>query len=278
MRRSPIAGSWYPGNPQKLEEVVNNFLDRAAVALPEGKPLAVIAPHAGIQFSGGAAAFAYKALRKRDFKRFIIIGPSHRTYFRGIAVSGEDSYETPLGRVMVDEISSNELSKHSVFKGPKDAELAEHSLEMQLPFLQVLFDDFSIIPLVAGEMSNTDYEQAADILNPYLDEETAVVISSDFTHYGLSFGYTPFKDNVKENLEKLDCDAINKIISKDFQGFLDYVGKTGATICGLRPIGLLLKMLPENARGKLLKYTTSGEMMQDYTDSVSYASIVFTAI
>lgn len=277
MRKSPIAGAWYPGNPEKLKSLVNKLLSKADTPELKGKPLGVIAPHAGIQFSGGAAAYAYNALKQADFKRFIIIGPSHRTYFKGLAVSGEDAYETPLGCVPVDQEACRELSAHPLFDGPETAELAEHSLEMQLPFLQVLFDEFSIIPLVAGELSKDDYVRAAERLKPYLDETTAVVISSDFTHYGHSFGYTPFVTDVRENLEKLDGDAIKKIVSKDLDGFLDYVAKTGATICGLRPIGLFLKLLPDRAEGQLLSYTTSGEIMNDYTDSVSYAAIVFTA-
>jgi len=276
MRKSPIAGSWYPGSPEKLRALVNRLLDSAALPSLAGRPCGVISPHAGIQYSGQAAAYGFKALRGSGIRRVILLGPSHYTYMRGIAPSGVDSYETPLGTVPVDRSICDALRRHSLFQGPHHAEMPEHSLEMQLPFLQTVLGDFTLVPLVVGELSGNDYEEAARVLRPYLDRETVVVASSDFTHYGGRFGYVPFRDNVKQNLERLDGGAIKKIIARDFSGFMNYLDETGATICGARPIGILLKLLPGTASGTLLNYYTSGDLLQDFTDSVSYASIIFT--
>jgi len=147
---------------------------------------------------------------------------------------------------------------------------------MQLPFLQVALGEFTLLPLVIGELTDKDYAEAARILAPYIDSSTIIVTSSDFTHYGFRFGYLPFKDHPRENLKKLDGGAIDKILAKDLKSFISYVDETGATICGTRPIGLVLKLLPPAAQGKLLSYYTSGDLTGDFDTSVSYASIVFS--
>jgi len=194
----------------------------------------------------------------------------------GMAVSGVDAYETPLGKVRVDRKICDALARQPLFQGPVQAEMPEHSLEMQLPFLQIVLGEFELVPLVVGELGRHDYAVAAAELKKYVNEETVVVVSSDFTHYGPRFGYVPFSDKLKQNLAKLDGDAIKKIIARDASGFLRYVDETGATICGSRPIGVLLQMLPSEARGTKLIYYTSGDLLKDYADSVSYASIIFT--
>jgi len=276
MRTSSIAGSWYPGDRQELDSLVESLLQQAdAPGLP-GRPLGLIAPHAGIQFSGAAAACAYKPLRGRNIKRVILIGPSHYHGFRGLAVSGVDAYETPLGRLPVDQKISDELSSHALFRGPSEAELPEHSLEMHLPFLQTVIPDCTLLPLVAGHLTPNECARAAEALTPLLDDASIVAASSDFTHYGRRFGYVPFADDVRENLHALDTGAIDLILAKDCEGFLGYVEKTGATICGATPIALLMNMLPASARGTLLSYYTSGDIIGDFSDTVSYASIIFT--
>lgn len=278
VRKSPIAGSWYPGNKEKLREAISELLSRAELPDFKGRPFGIISPHAGMQFSGRAAACGFKALQRKNIKRVLLLGPSHNFYFSGVATSGVDAYETPLGTVSVDRTVSDELYRLPLFKGRRDAEMPEHSLEMQLPFLQAVLDDFTIVPLVvgAGDLSATDYQEIAAALQRYVDSSTVVVVSSDFTHYGGRFGYVPFRDNIKENLEKLDGGAIEKIIAKDFDGFQQYIQQSGATICGARPIGVFLKMLTPASQGTLLTYYTSGDLLHDYTDCVSYASIIFT--
>ena len=276
MRKSTIAGSWYPGTKEKLAQLVSELLAEAQLPPLAGRPVGLISPHAGIQFSGKAAACGFKALQGLKVRRVILMGPSHYTYMRGIAVSGVDAYETPLGKVPVDRTICDSLVAAPLFQCPAHAELPEHSLEMQLPFLQMVLGDFDLVPLVVGELERSDYDSAATAIKQHIDKETVVVASSDFIHYGPRFGYTPFHDKVKENLEKLDGDAIKKITARDLDGFLRYIEQTGATICGSRPIGILLNMLPPEARATKLAYYTSGDLLQDFTDSVSYAAVVFT--
>lgn len=275
MRTSPIAGSWYPGDKGKLRELVESLLQQADVPEKSGRLFGLIAPHAGIQFSGRAAACAYRLLRGSDINRVILIGPSHYQGFRGLAVSGVNAYETPLGRIPVDRARANALSALPLFQGPSKAELPEHSLEMQLPFLQTVLPECELLPLIAGHMSPQECAQAARELTALMDSRTIIAASSDFTHYGQRFGYVPFEDNVRENLRKLDTGAIDCILDKNCGAFLNYVEETGATICGATPIALLLHMLPPESRGALVSYYTSGDILGDYTDTVSYASIVF---
>ena len=276
MRTSPIAGSWYPGDKGKLSELIESLLQQADVPEVSGRLFGLIAPHAGIQFSGRAAACAYRLLRGCDINRVILIGPSHYQGFRGLAVSGVDAYETPLGRIPVNRAHAKALSTLPLFQGPSKAELPEHALEMHLPFLQTVLPACELLPLIAGNMTPQDCTEAAKELTALMDSRTIVAVSSDFTHYGHRFGYVPFEDNIRENLRKLDTGAIDCILKKDCSAFLNYVEETGATICGATPIALLLHMLPPESLGALLSYYTSGDILGDYTDTVSYASIVFT--
>jgi AmmeMemoRadiSam system protein B len=276
VRKSPIAGAWYPADTKELKRYVEDAFEKASPPEIKGNIFGIISPHAGIQWSGQAAAYGYKLMRGKNIKRVILMGPSHYMAFHGIATSEVDYYETPLGKVNVDREISDALSKQPLFSGPRGAELREHSLEMQLPFLQIALGDFSLVPLVVGDMHEQDFDVAAKALKPYMGGATLIVASSDFTHYGARFRYLHFQENIKQNLKKLDGDAIERIIKKDFDGYFSYLGETKITICGARPIGIFLKMLPATSKGSLLTYYTSGDLTQDFSSTVSYASIVFT--
>jgi len=275
MRTSTIAGSWYPENRRELNELTESLLQQAEVPEISGNLFGLIAPHAGIQFSGRAAACAYKLVRGREINRVILIGPSHYHSFHGLAVSGVDAYETPLGIVPVGQKHAAALSALPLFSGPSDAEMPEHSLEMHLPFLQTVLPECELLPIVTGHLSATECKNAARELSGLIDSHTLIAASSDFTHYGHRFGYVPFEDNVAEKLRDLDSGAIDRIMQKDCPAFMDYVAETGATICGATPIALLLHMLPPESHSALLSYYTSGDILNDYTDTVSYASIAF---
>lgn len=275
VRRSTLAGSWYPGEKKALKDKIEGFFKKVTDSDVKGRIWGIVAPHAGYMWSGECAAYAYKILKGSNAKRVIIIGPSHYVNFTGLACGCFDWYETPSGKVKVDRDICNKLSENKLFNGPERAEALEHSLEIHLPFLQEVLADFKIVPIVVGDISKNDYEKIAEILTPFIDEKTIVVVSSDFTHYGFRFSYLPFSKNHKENLKKLDMDACKFIFKKDFSGFMNYVERTKITICGYRPIGIMLKMLPESAYGRLLKYYTSGDSTGDYSNSVSYVSILF---
>jgi AmmeMemoRadiSam system protein B len=275
VRPSPLAGAWYPGDAGSLQKMLNKYLATATPPQSNNQVRALISPHAGYVYSGKAAACGFKAVEGKPYTRVIIIGPSHYVHFHGIGVSSYDAYETPLGTVPVDKTVTSKLSQHPLFQYQPSAESREHSLEMQIPFLQIVLNDFSIVPLVVGDLREPEYAQVVEQLQPCITKHTLVIVSTDFSHYGRRFEFVPFTDNVKENLRALDLGSVDYILSKDFSGFNTYVKKTGITICGRRPVGLLIKLLPVHTSGELLSYYTSADLMNDYSSAVSYCSIVF---
>ncbi|MCK9554268.1 AmmeMemoRadiSam system protein B [bacterium] len=278
VRKSVVSGMFYESDPGKLKKEISRYLAEADVKPVSGNVIALISPHAGYVYSGRAAAFAYKTLEGKNIKRVFVLAPTHCIGFRGASIPDVDAYETPLGIIGLDKKTCASLLKKKSFTSIAQAHSREHSLEVQLPFLQyVLGKDFLIIPLVIGQLQEEDYSRIADALTACLTEGDLVVISSDFIHQGYRFGYMPAKENIQETVKKIDMEAIDLILKKDGPGFISYVGSTGATICGRDPIGILLYMLPEDAKGSLLKYYTSGDITGDETETVSYASIAFVS-
>ena len=280
--RSALAGMWYPADANILSKQIEGFFEKAEVVLgtPHGEPInnviAFILPHAGYQFSGQTAAFALKTTSKK-YKRVVVIGPSHRVPMEEVlTVPRVTHYETPLGQIPLDVEFVNRLLKYSMFQNVPHVHKYEHSVQIELPLLQYMQGDFKLVPIVAGNCSLKTISKAGAVLRSLVDEETLVVASSDFVHYGRNYGYVPFTENIPEQIKKLDMGAYEYIADLDSEGFLDYKRRTGATICGYVPIAILLSMLEEPVEAKLIKYTTSGELTRNYTNSVSYLSVVFS--
>lgn len=274
------AGTWYPGNAEELAKVVDGLLNDADPPKITGKPLAVISPHAGYQFSAPVAAVGYRTLRGHRYKRIIVLAFSHRYAgsYKGIDVpKALKSYQTPLGAVPIDREACDQLLKHKMFSSRGSRGSEEHSLELQLPFLQRLAPDFQLVPLLVGGMSVEDYTKAAKALLPLIDGETLLVASSDFTHYGPNYGYRPFRDDIPDNLQALADQAFQPLSQGDFDGFVEHIEKTKDTICGYGPILLMLRILSMKggAVGLRAAVDTSGRMLNDWVNSVTYQSIVF---
>lgn len=278
VRKAVFAGSWYPGSRSRLADEVNGFMDKARDVSLEEPLRGLISPHAGYAYSGPTAAVGYKLLKGSGVKRVIVLALSHRYPLRGASIADVTHYETPMGLIPLDREACDAILADNRFSCVPGAHKAEHSLEIQLPFLQAALEEgFQIIPVVIGDVSSGDLEAMAKILIPYWDDETVVVASTDFTHYGASFGYVPFTDDIPKNLAELDGGAIDLIEAVDAKGFQKYVRKTGATICGRKPVALILRMAKIKGYGvHRLFYTTSGEITGDFSTSVSYASIAVT--
>jgi len=273
---SSLAGSWYPENRQVLEEEIEGYLAKVDLT-PLDNILALILPHAGYRYSGPTAAWGVKQLAGKRFSRVIVMGPTHRHAMRDLAsLPGVTHYSTPLGEVPLDVDFIDNLKKSRFFKTLEQVHESEHSVQIEIPFLQKALGDFKLVPIVVGQIEPETAHKMAQELRKLMDKDTLVVVSSDFTHYGSRFGYTPFHDDEKENIEKLDMRAGDLILAGDLVGFANFLKETGATICGRCPIMILLAMLPESAKAKLLHYDTSGSMTGDYKNSVSYASFAFT--
>lgn len=287
VREPAVAGQFYDSNPEVLRNQINSFLN-----VPEGKvkdggsrPIALISPHAGYIYSGLVVGYGYSVIRKYDYRRVIILAPSHYKRYRGVSIVKFTHYKTPLGLVEVDrEVCDKLLGSNVTFGDDKQllygtlpsAHIIEHSIETQLPFLQIALKDFKIVPLLFGYLKDDDFDKVAKSLKPYIDKRTLLIVSSDFMHYGDRYGYIPFRNNVEENIKKYDEAAFNEIISINFDNLMNYKKETGSTICGFIPIAALMKILPKNSKGQLLMYDTSGRQTGDFSYSVSYASIVFT--
>jgi AmmeMemoRadiSam system protein B/AmmeMemoRadiSam system protein A len=273
--RSTLGGSWYPADTERLNRQIAGFFEKAEVE-PINNIIALILPHAGYQFSGQTAAFALKTTSKQ-YKRVIIIGPSHRVPMEEVlSVPRATHYETPLGQIPLDVEFIDKLLKYSIFQNVPQVDEYEHSVQIEVPLLQHTQKDFKLVPIVAGDCSEETIAKAGNILKSLVDDDTLVIASSDFTHFGPNYGFTPFRENIPEQLKQLDMGAFERIKALDYKGFLEYRSKTGATICGCIPIAILLSMLDKSVEAKLVKYTTSGELTGDYTNSVSYFSIVFS--
>lgn len=305
VREAAKAGSWYPGSKRELTEAVDEYFRQAAIPALPGKVVGMVSPHAGYAYSGRAAAHGYKALKPGDYDVVAVIAPSHYASFRGASIADVQYYATPLGRIPLDRTVCDALLEEEFFSVVGYAHTREHSLELQLPFLQRRLGKFLLVPIVIGGLSREERFQietmrlrlgqdknAPDIRWPRVQELQAIgkaikkhlagrrvlyVASSDFTHYGRSFDYQPFHTDIKANLKALDGGAVDRIVAKDFSGFIDYRHGTGITVCGWQPIATLLTIADKNWQTKRLCYYTSGDMTGDWSHSVSYVSLVFTA-
>lgn len=259
VRESVIAGSWYPGNRETLEDMLEGFLDKVGNDAIEDVR-ALICPHAGYAYSGGVAACSYKQLRNKSFRKVILLAPSHQYPFQGVSVGDYTHYRTPLGEVPVSDESFEFVSESKMFSSLKEAHLKEHSLEIQLPFLQMVLDDFSIVPLVFGRLSLDELKCAADVIIEHLDEETLLVVSTDLSHYH------PYEEAVS-----LDDECIKSILSMDTERALR--GEMCGKYAVLTAIEIAKKM---DWSTKLLEYQNSGDVTGDKSGGVvGYASIVF---
>ncbi len=276
---STLAGSWYDADPSRLKAELQGYL-RAAPAEADPAIFAVVVPHAGYAYSGRCAAAGIRALAARPgLRRVVVLGFSHRVSLPGrIGVPGREThYRSPLGETPLDTAALAALLENPLFADVPATRRGENSVELQLPLLQAALEgrDWSLVPVTLGQLDDETRARAAAALAPLLDERTALVVSSDFTHYGPNFGYVPFRTNLAENLRALDGGAIAKILAGDAAGFAAYCAETGATICGQDPIGVLLRLLPENFAARELAYDTSGRGTGDYENSVSYAALAF---
>jgi len=281
VRPAYCAGGWYPGDADALAKEVDSLLAKAASPHLAGKPIAIISPHAGYRFSAPTAAAGYKCLKNHTYRCVIVLAFSHRYVdtYQGVDVPAKmTAYQTPLGDVPIDRESCDALLREPGFASHPDVDRGEHSLELQLPFLQRLLGDFRLVPLLVGRMSESEETAAARAILPLLGDDTLLVASSDFTHFGPRFGYTPFSNDVPDKLWELGDQAAAPILLCDYDGFAAHLAKTGDTICGRGPIRLLLRVLSMGggASGVRAAFDTSGNLIGDWVNSVTYQSIVLT--
>ena len=182
-RPPAVAGLFYPDDAHELRDVVSGYLRQHSANASITPPKALIVPHAGYIYSGGIAAAAYATVAslRQSIRRVVLIGPSHRVYLRGMAVPAASSFATPLGNLEIDQTLKASLLQSGAVIESDTPHAQEHSLEVQLPFLQLLFEDFTLLPLVLGSVEPEHV--AAALANVWGDSATLVLVSSDLSHY-----------------------------------------------------------------------------------------------
>lgn len=260
--RHPAAIGFYPGAKEELEKAVNNYL----VSDKKIDALGALVPHAGYQFSGAVSGSVF-ATAKTDKKKFVLFGPNHTGYGSAVAMSSED-WQTPLGIVKTDK----DFDKIPV---NESAHQAEHSLEVQLPFLQALYKDFSIVPIALQDVGFEQLERLAKLF----DKNRFYIASSDFTHFGPMYGYEPVAGTAKDQVEwvkSTEDGLIDLITGLKAREFYSAVIDNGYTVCGFSAIALLLLVMKNIGarRGLVIKRMTSYDVHPD-TSFVSYVGIVF---
>ncbi|MCX7847477.1 MAG: AmmeMemoRadiSam system protein B [bacterium] len=275
VRPSAIAGRWYSDDPQALRQELLGYLNRVDKLLSNVTVRALVAPHAGYAYSGLCAAYAFRQLHQRPIERVFILGPSHHMHVRGASVDEVDAYETPLGLVPVDRAALAALRAHPLVHAIPAAHSREHSLEIELPFLQLVLTNFRIVPLIIGDLSPDEARQLGAHLRSLLGPRDLIVASTDFTHYGPAFGYAPFRDKIRDRLTQLDMGAAERVLARDINGMFRYAAETGITWDGVTVCAVMAAALPDNIQAQLLKYYKSGDADNDYRHSVSYVAIAF---
>lgn len=281
VRPAYCAGQWYPGEAAALGKTVDDLLAQAKPPELAERPVALICPHAGYRYCAPVSAAAYASLRGQSYKRVIVLAFSHRNAgrYRGVDVPLDlAAYATPLGEVPIDRAACEQLRQSRVYVSQSGVDVGEHSLELQLPFLQRLLKGFLLVPLNVGQMGAADCTLAAQALLPLIDEQTLLVASTDFTHFGPNFDYEPFREDVPNKLRELADRSAAAIVRCDYDSFTAHCDQTKDTICGRGPVGLLLHALAMQggARGVRAAYDTSGNVTGDWTNSVTYQSFVLT--
>ena len=283
---STIAGSWYPGTEREIRALADVWEGRIArdgaaegadSACPE-RPNVVLLPHAGWAYSGEIAWRAMRLVRGAGFRRVVVLAPSHRAWIENRLVAPEaEAVSTPLGRIAVDREWLDRLALVAPTTRSDRVHSAEHSAQIEYPLLQLaLGGDFTVVPLVMGSFGADQMSMCARALARLMDDKTLLVLSSDFTHYGADFDYSPYGaaggEDVRKKVAAVDGEAFSFIARLDAGGFAAFVGKTGATICGRVPIELALRALPAKASFARLAYATSSDKDRDFSRFVCYTA------
>lgn len=277
------AGTWYARDASMLGAELDRMLVSAgAVSLP-GRLVGLISPHAGYRFSGPTAAHGFKLLgQARGVRRVILLGVSHQHGFRGISVPDYTHEETPFGLLRVAPVTASLRARPGFVSLPK-AHADEHSVELQLPFLKRVRPNVRVVPLVVGQMDDALVEQAAEALAPLVGLDTVIVASSDYTHRGGHFRFEVSRkagESLPDAVRRLDYGTMPFLSTLDAPGLRRYCRDTKITMCGREPVAVLLATLKRaglQVTSQVLHYTTSGDVMGDWTSTVSYLSVALAA-
>lgn len=265
MIRSPVvAGQFYPDSPSQLRAVIEKLVDEKAA---KEEVIGLVSPHAGYVYSGPVAGAVFSKIEFKD--TFIIIGPNHTGRGKPLSIMTEGTWKTPLGEVEVDsELGKKILAVSGHLKEDRGAHLAEHSIEVQLPFLQYFKRDIKLVPIMLAFSTGAVFKEIGrEIARAVkeLNREVVIVASSDMTHY-----------EPQESARSKDGKAIEAMLELNEDELLKRVDELNISMCGYAPAVVLISAAKELGAGsaELVKYQTSGDTTGDYTSVVGYAGII----
>ncbi|MRS02835.1 AmmeMemoRadiSam system protein B [bacterium] len=265
LRRSILAGSWYPADPDILRRDIAKYIRTVPDREFDGDIVSIVVPHAGYIYSGQVAAYAYKLIQGINYDAVIIVGPSHRVAFRAVSIYGQGAFETPLGVAPIHERIAAEMKQITkIIVDYPAAHAEEHSLEIQLPFLQSVLGPFSFIPLIMGDQSVAICRELASVISQVAEgRRILIVASSDLSH---------FHDDQKA--KELDDMVLKNIKNDNAEGLLDDLAHGKAEACGGGPVAVAMLAAQQlGARhSQLLKYANSGDVTGDRESVVGYMS------
>ena len=265
-RKPVVAGQFYPSNSKTLEDEIDGYLLNAEKKRLGGEIIGLISPHAGYQYSAPVAAYSYQQLTDTAVEIAVVLAPSHRARFKGASIIPAGIYETPLGKIDIDEAIGEKLLEKSHFDFIKEVHNSEHSLEVQAPFLQRVLSNFKIVPVIIGSVEISDCISLAEEISSVIKNEKrkyVVVISTDLSHYH-SYKKACGMDNLFiESLKRFDEDDLYNILHTD-----------KAEACGQGPVltGLVLCKNLGAKKVEILKYANSGDTAGSRDQVVGYLS------
>jgi AmmeMemoRadiSam system protein B len=271
VRTAAVAGSWYPGTAEALTAEVDRYLDATGETSVPGRLVALVSPHAGLRYSGPVAAYGFGLLRGRSPLTGVLVGPSHGVAFEGVAVQAHGAWETPLGRAPIDE----GLAAALVAAGPEVMDDAavhrdEHSLEMQMPFLQRLIPGLRVVPAMMGRQSRGEVEKLSAALARTLEgrEDVILVASSDLSHF-----------HPADVANREDAVVVDQVESFDDEGLMSRLESHENVACGGGPVVAVMKAARSLGadRATILRYADSGDAGGGKDQVVGYLSAALTA-
>jgi len=267
IRTPQVAGLFYPADPEQLGNDIGNLLEATKSDKTYKNIFGIVAPHAGYTYSGKTAAHVYNLLKGKTYNRVVIISPSHSEYFPGCSVYNGDGYQTPIGLLEIDDEFAVRLVENSknIFRGV-EGHRSEHALEVQLPFLQTVLNNFKIVPIVMGDQGKIFVDELGKKLAEIVDDETLIVASSDMSHF-----------HSKLEADELDSIVEDHINSFDFNTLQSDLDKQIAEACGGGPIVTMMKAasLRSKNHSLVIHRSDSGDVTGDNKEVVGYLSAVF---
>jgi len=272
-RKPAVAGMFYPGSPSQLKATIDEYLANSEKRSINGKIIGLIAPHAGYPYSGQTAARAYKQLEGMNFDTVILTGVSHRYDIRGASIYKSGTFETPLGTVHIDsEIAQELMAKDKIFAYHPDVHIEEHSLEVQIPFLQRVIGDFKIVPILMGYYGWNDaiFSNASMVIAEAIKgkKNVLLVASTDMSH-----------DYSYETASRMDHLAISSVENMDIQKLKADLEANRCQLCGSTAVITMLLAAKELGANKveILEYTNSGDVVGDRSSRIVgyFSAIVY---